>query len=295
MRIEPGAILVGWRANRSGSGRTPGCADPPHRSHRGGGLWHGRWQGGGNAERRPRDDRGHRSTLGAGVDIVGNVLEHTTLERANVRAASAVVLALNSDSEGVFCHGGGPRLRARGSAHRSSQPAPNVARLYCGRRRFRLSLGQMAGKFSPTICWASRRWLWSRVFDSSGWRRARWSTASVAFLARTDRCGGGRGGAGSERVRQIRRRFPVGPNDVLFVCGTLGSLEQHGREFQVRPPKIHGLIPSIPQVQSTRRLIVGITGDFETTRIAEFTDDLDEALPVLREGFCGGAAVRAMT
>jgi len=26
--------------------------------------------------------------------------------------------------------------------------------------------------------------------------------------------------------------FQVGPNDVLFVCGTLGSLEQYGREFQ---------------------------------------------------------------
>ena len=40
--------------------------------------------------------------LVAGVDVAGNVLEQKTMERARVREASAVVLALSNDSEGVF-------------------------------------------------------------------------------------------------------------------------------------------------------------------------------------------------
>ena len=84
--------------------------------------------------------------LAPGVDIVGNVLEHTTLDRANVRAASAVVLALSNDSEGVFAtavvRDYAPEVPLIVRVNR----APNVARLYQAGADFALSVGQMAGE-----------------------------------------------------------------------------------------------------------------------------------------------------
>ena len=38
----------------------------------------------------------------AGVDVVGNVLDRLTLEKAAVQAASAIILALGDDSEAMF-------------------------------------------------------------------------------------------------------------------------------------------------------------------------------------------------
>jgi hypothetical protein len=109
--------------------------------------------------------------LAPGVDIVGNVLEHATLERANVRAASAVVLALSNDSEGVFAtavvRDYAPEVPLIVRVNR----APNVRG--CTRRApiSPCRWGRWPGKFSPTICSASRRWRSSSASSSSGGRR----------------------------------------------------------------------------------------------------------------------------
>jgi voltage-gated potassium channel Kch len=81
-----------------------------------------------------------------GVDIVGNVLEHLALDRANVRAASAVVLALSNDSEGVFATAVVRDYAPEVPLIVRVKRAPNVARLNQAGADFALSVGQMAGE-----------------------------------------------------------------------------------------------------------------------------------------------------
>lgn len=81
-----------------------------------------------------------------GVDVVGNVLEQSILDRARVREASAVILALSDDSESMFAT----------AAVRDYAPevplivrvlrAPNTARLYRSGADFAISVGQVAGQ-----------------------------------------------------------------------------------------------------------------------------------------------------
>lgn len=65
-----------------------------------------------------------------GVDMVGNMLEHATMQRASVRSASAVVLALSNDNEGVFAtavvRDHAPEVPLIVRANR----APNIPRLH---------------------------------------------------------------------------------------------------------------------------------------------------------------------
>jgi voltage-gated potassium channel len=83
---------------------------------------------------------------GPGVDVVGNALEHQTLEIAGVRDASAVVLALSKDTEGLFA-----ATMVRGFAPdtllvvRSNQPQ-TVHRLHRVGADFALATGQVAGR-----------------------------------------------------------------------------------------------------------------------------------------------------
>ena len=83
---------------------------------------------------------------GDDVGVVGNVLERQTLERAGVADASAVVLALNDDSEALFAT----------AALREFAPAvpivarvgrtQNIERLYRAGADFAISVGQVAGQ-----------------------------------------------------------------------------------------------------------------------------------------------------
>jgi voltage-gated potassium channel len=83
---------------------------------------------------------------GPGVDVVGNALERRTLERAGVRDASAVVLTLSKDSEGLFA-----ATMVRDFAPdtllvvRSNQPQ-TVHRLHRLGADFALATGQVAGR-----------------------------------------------------------------------------------------------------------------------------------------------------
>ena len=81
-----------------------------------------------------------------GVDVVGNVLERNTLLKARVLEASAVVLALNDDSEALFA----------AAALRDHAPVvpiiarvgrtQNIDRLYRAGADFAISVGQVAGQ-----------------------------------------------------------------------------------------------------------------------------------------------------
>ncbi len=175
--------------------------------------------------------------LAPGVGIVGNVLEHATLDRANVREASAVVLALSNDSEGVFAtavvRDYAPEVPLIVRVNR----APNIARLYQAGADFALSVGQVAGKIlayhllGEQAVAVEQRLKFIRVAAGTlagqhPWRanvRERTGAAVVAV----------------ERDQKVLVRFDeafrVLPNDTLFICGTPGSLNQYLREFQTVP------------------------------------------------------------
>ncbi|WP_313950836.1 NAD-binding protein [Accumulibacter sp.] len=171
------------------------------------------------------------------VDVVGNVLEHATLDRAEVRTASAVVLALSNDSAGVFAtavvrdYAPDVRLIARVNL------APNVARLYQAGADFALSVGQVAGQIlahhllGEDAVAVEQRLKLARVAPGAlvgghPWQvgiREKTSTAVVAVER------------GTEVLVEFDQGFQVRADDVLFVCGTTTSLDKYMREFGATP------------------------------------------------------------
>jgi voltage-gated potassium channel len=171
------------------------------------------------------------------VDVIGNVLDHTTLERAEVRKASAVVLALSNDSAGVFAtavvrdYAPDVRLIARVNL------APNVARLYQAGADFALSVGQVAGQIlahhllGEDAVRVEQRLKLARVapgtlVDGHPWQagiREKTATAVVAVER------------GTEVLVEFDQAFKVRADDVLFVCGTMASLDKYMREYRATP------------------------------------------------------------
>ena len=237
-RIEPGAILVvvGAHANLA---QVEHLAAPIRRT--GPIVVAGYGTVGGKVVEMLRDAKELTAVidqeLAPGVDIVGNVLEHATLDRANVRAASAVVLALSNDSEGVFAtavvRDYAPEVPLIVRVNR----APNVARLYQSGADFALSVGQVAGQILAYHLLGDRavaveqrlkfvRMTAGALAGQHPWRaevRERTGAAVVAV----------------ERERTVFVKFDdafeVSPDDSLIVCGTTCSLEQYLREFQATP------------------------------------------------------------
>ena len=236
--IEPGAILVvvGAHANLT---QVEHLAAPIRRT--GPIVVAGYGTVGGKVVQMLRD--AHELTvvidqqLAPGVDIVGNVLDHATLERASVRAASAVVLALSNDSEGVFAtavvRDYAPEVPLIVRVNR----APNVARLYQSGADFALSVGQVAGQIlayhllGDHAVAVEQRLKFVRM--SAGalvglhpWRaQVRERTGAAVVAVERDR----------EVFVKFDGSFEVRPDDTLFLCGTTGSLDQYLREFQATP------------------------------------------------------------
>lgn len=168
-----------------------------------------------------------------GVNIVGNVLERSTMERARMRSASAVVLALSNDSEGVFAtavvRDHAPEVPLIVRANR----APNIPRLYQAGADFALSVGQVAGEIlayhlrGEQAVAVQHRLKFIRVAAGGlawghPWRdqvRERTGAAVVAVER------------GETVVVEFDDDFVVQPDDILFVCGTPGSLENYLSEF----------------------------------------------------------------
>ncbi|HPF58267.1 MAG TPA: NAD-binding protein [Candidatus Competibacteraceae bacterium] len=238
MRIEPGAILVVVGAQTS-LAQVERLAAPIRRT--GPIVVAGYGTVGGKVVEMLRD--AHEITVVIdqqrvpGVDVAGNVLEHATLARANVRAASAVVLALSNDSEGVFAtavvRDYAPEVPLIVRVNR----VPNVARLYQAGADFALSVGQMAGEIlachllgeqavavEPRIKFvrlapgalAGRHPWHSQVREQTG--------AAVVAVERNQNV-----------FVKFDDDFQVAPSDVLFVCGTRSSLDQYMRAFQATP------------------------------------------------------------
>jgi voltage-gated potassium channel len=176
-----------------------------------------------------------------GVDVVGNALEQTVLERAGVRDASAVVLALSNDNEGLFAaamlRDFAPQVPLIARVNR----AQTVKRLYQVGTDFALSIGQVAGQLlahqmlgeeyvniEPTVkiikvdgsSFAGRHPLHTAL-------RGRGDVLVVALER------------GEEVVVEFGADFRVAAGDALYLCGAPDALDAccvQYPELRQRPP-----------------------------------------------------------
>ncbi len=173
----------------------------------------------------------------AGVDVVGNVLEGTTLDQARVREASAVILALSDDSESVFATAAvrdhAPEVPLIVRVLRSA----NTARLYRSGADFAISVGQVAGQIlayhllDEQIVNVENRIKFSRLSagtlaGSHPWRSEALDRTGAKVVA-VER--------GQDVLVEFDDDFLVHPDDALFVCGSINSLERYQRVFHVTP------------------------------------------------------------
>ena len=171
-----------------------------------------------------------------GVDVVGSVLEWSSLDKAKVREASAVVLALSDDSESVFAtavvRDYAPEVPLIVRVLRT----PNTARLYRSGADFAISVGQVAGQIlayhllgEQTIQVENRvkfiRVNAANLVGEHPWRCEVLERTGAKIVA-------------VEREREVLVEFGDGfvvrADDTLFVCGSVNSLDRYQREFLAR-------------------------------------------------------------
>lgn len=172
-----------------------------------------------------------------GVDVVGNLLEQSTLERGGVRSAGTVVLALSDDSAGVFATAVvrefAPQARLIARVNR----ATNVHRLYQAGADFALSVGQVAGQllahhlFGDSALSVDQRLQCMRMtagtlVGAHPWRAAvrERSGASLVGLQRDGKA-----------LVEFPPDFRIEPDDLVVVCGTAASIDEFVREFRATP------------------------------------------------------------
>jgi len=172
-----------------------------------------------------------------GVEIVGNVLELTTLMRAKVREASAIILALSDDSEAIFATAAvrdyAPEVPLIVRVSRTH----NTERIYRAGADFAISEGEVAGKIlayhlldeqlvpvensirisrlDTGILTGSHPWH-SQVRERSG--------SNIIAIERA-----------GEALVEFAPDFRIRVDDALLVCGTTQDLERFQREFQSIP------------------------------------------------------------
>jgi voltage-gated potassium channel len=172
-------------------------------------------------------------TAAPGVDVVGNILENSTLDKAGVRAASAAILALSDDGESVFAT----------AAVRDYAPevplivrvlrTPNTTRLYRSGADFAISVGQVAGQIlahhllDEQVIAVENRIKFSRLHAGSlagvhPWRSDALDRTGAKVVA-VER--------GQEVLVEFDDDFKVRSDDVLFVCGSINSLDRYQKQF----------------------------------------------------------------
>jgi len=168
-----------------------------------------------------------------GVDVVGNVLEQATLEQAGVKEASAVILALNDDSESVFAtavvRDFAPEVPLIVRVIRT----PNTARIYRSGADFAISVGQVAGQIlayhllDEQVIPVENRIKFSRLSAGTLVGAHPWHSEALertgAKIVAVER--------GAEVRVEFDSDFVLRADDALFVCGSLDSLERYQREF----------------------------------------------------------------
>ncbi|WP_342618019.1 NAD-binding protein [Rhodoferax sp. GW822-FHT02A01] len=171
---------------------------------------------------------------GPGVDLVGSVLERATLSRANLRDASAVVLALSDDSESVFASAVVRDYAPQVPLIVRVQRTRNTARMYRSGADFAISVGQVAGQIlafqllGEQALQVENRIKFARLHPGalSGrhpWRNEELDSTGAKVIA-VERAG--------EIIVEFADDFVVQDDDALFVCGSLNSLERYQRAFK---------------------------------------------------------------
>ena len=168
-----------------------------------------------------------------GVDIVGNVLEGSILERAGVREASAMILALSDDSESVFATAAVREFAPEVPLIVRVLRTPNTKRIYQSGADFAISVGQVAGQilayhlFEEQLTQVENRIKFSRL---TAGRLAGAHPFHGDVLART--------GAelvaverGQEVLVEFEDGFLVRADDAVIVCGAPDKVERYQREF----------------------------------------------------------------
>lgn len=173
-----------------------------------------------------------------GVDVVGNALDRDVLARAQVRDASAVVLALSSDSEGLFAaamvRDYAPEVPIIARANR----ALTVDRLYRGGAAdFAMSIGQVAGQLlagqllgeeyvslerSVKLLKIDGAGLEGRHPLAAGIRER--TGCHVVAVARS-----------AKVIVDFPEDFTIEPDDAVYICGAPEALDSYLDADSVRP------------------------------------------------------------
>lgn len=168
-----------------------------------------------------------------GVDVVGNVLEPAILDRAGIREASAVILALSDDGESVFATAVVRDFAPEVPLIVRVQRTPNIERLYRSGADFAISVGQVAGQIlayhllGEQVVHVENRIKFVRLNPGTLTEQHPWHNEAVertgAKIVAVER--------EHDVIVEFDRDFRVRPDDALFVCGSLTSLKRYQREF----------------------------------------------------------------
>jgi Trk K+ transport system NAD-binding subunit len=170
----------------------------------------------------------------SGVHLVGSVLERSMLDRAKVREASAVVLALSDDSESVFATAVVRDFAPQVPLIVRVQRTRNTARLYRAGADFAISVGQVAGQIlafqllGEQMVQVENRIKFIRqhagaVVGSHPWRSEELDRTGAKIVA-VERAG--------DIIVEFDTDFAVQADDALFVCGSFNSLERFQKAFK---------------------------------------------------------------
>jgi Trk K+ transport system NAD-binding subunit len=169
-----------------------------------------------------------------GVDLVGSVLERSMLDKAKLREASAVVLALSDDSESVFATAVVRDYAPEVPLIVRVQRTRNTARLYRAGADFAISVGQVAGQIlafqllGEQMVQVENRIKFIRqqagaVVGKHPWRSEDLDRTGAKIVA-VERAG--------DIIVEFDTDFVVQAEDVLFVCGSFSSLERFQKDFK---------------------------------------------------------------
>jgi len=181
------------------------------------------------------------SQLSPGVDVVGNVLELGILQRARVREASGVILALSDDSEAIFAAAAVRDYAPEVPLIVRVSRAHNTERLYQAGADFAISVGEVAGQILAyhlldehlvpveNLIRVSRL----GVGNLAGWHPWNYEVRerSGANIIAVERAG--------EVFAEFADDFHIQADDNLLVCGTQSDLERFQGEFDAAPLRGH--------------------------------------------------------
>lgn len=173
----------------------------------------------------------------SGVDVVGNVLDRATLDRAAVKEAGAVILSLNDDSEAVFATAVVREYAPEVPLIVRVNRTPNTSRIYRAGADFAISLGQVAGQIlayhllDEQVIPVESRIKFSRLSAGTMTGSHPWKNEALertgAKIVAVER--------NHDVLIEFADGFRLNDDDVLYVCGSLNSIARCQREFQAIP------------------------------------------------------------